>query len=263
MAGAAYMTAQSALLAGAGKVTLAVPKSIHRTLAIKLNEVMTLPLSETRCGSVGATAVGEVVKLLHKVNVVAIGPGLGLSESTKIFVKSIIKLAKCHVVLDADGINCISDDPSILIKAKKSIVLTPHEGEFRRVSKISRELIKKSRKLVAKKFSTDYHCTLVLKGYRTVVSEPGGLSYVNHTGNPGMATAGAGDVLTGITASFIAQGFDTYFASCLAVYVHALAGDRVAKKKGETSLIATDLINEIPFVLRYLEKKRNLEKLVK
>lgn len=262
LTGAAFMATQAAVLSGAGRVTLGTPSGVYPIVARRLTEAMTLPLKETSAGSLSCAAVEDVLRFSAKVQVAAIGPGISTQDSTRRFVREILRKINCPVVLDADGINCFKGRPGLLKSMRKALILTPHEGECRRLMGPRRLPLSKPRKWVAKRMSSLYHCIFVLKGHQTVVSEPGGRVYVNPTGNPGMASGGTGDVLTGMIAAFVAQGFDPFFAACLAVYAHGKAGDKAAREKGMTSLIATDLLNCVPDILRRLEKRRSLPEVI-
>jgi len=259
MAGAAWLAAQSAVLSGAGKVTLATPKEVYPLLAKRLVEVMTLPLPQTPVGTLAASAFAPIARFFPRIQVLALGPGLSTHASTCSLVRRLVATSPVPLVLDADGLNAFAGVASGLLKKKAPAVLTPHDGEFARLTGKRPPKDLKSRKGIAKEFAAQYDCTLVLKGSRTVVCSPGGRVYVNRTGNPGMATGGVGDVLTGIVTGFIAQGFEPFFASCLAVYAHGAAGDRAARVKGQTALIATDLVEQIPPILKRLEKIKNLK----
>ena len=158
------------------------------------------------------------------------------------------------MVLDADALNAISKNVSALKKIKSKYVVTPHPGEMAKLINKSAEYVKNNRLIVAKKFSHDYNAVVVLKGAGTIVAEPGGKCYINSTGNPGMATAGSGDVLTGIIAGFIGQGLKIFDASVIGVYIHGLAGDLTAKDKGEIGLIAGDMVEKIPYAIKLLVK---------
>jgi NAD(P)H-hydrate epimerase len=161
-------------------------------------------------------------------------------------VKKLIKETNAPLVVDADALNSIADDVSILKEAKKDVVITPHPGEMGRLCNIDSNAVQNDRIKLAKKFSLKYNVITVLKGHQTVVVDKNGNQYVNTTGNPGMASAGVGDVLTGMIASFIAQGLEPYGAAKLGVYLHGLSGDLAAAKKGQVSLIATDVLKYIP-----------------
>ena len=160
---------------------------------------------------------------------------------------------KKPVVLDADGINALEGKPELLNRANAPVVITPHPGEMSRLSGLSVKRIAAAKEKVAKEFANKYNVVCVLKGHRTVVARPDGKTYVNSTGNPGMAKGGTGDVLTGMIASFIGQGMRPFNAAMLGVYLHGLAGDLAAKEKGEVSMLASDLLNKIPEAIKKLQ----------
>jgi len=248
LTGAAYLTSQAALLSGSGLVTLGIPESLNPVMARKLTEVMTLPLAETEKATLSRKAHRRIKEFLkkRKIDALAVGPGLSQNASTVMLVRRLIAELKVPFVLDADGINAFAGNASLLKEIGAQAIITPHPGEMGRLlgRKISRA--QKNRINVAKKFVNEYNNILVLKGYRTVVAAPGRHCYVNKTGNPGMASGGTGDVLTGIIASLIGQKMNPYEAAVLGVHVHGLAGDLAKKEKGERSLIATDLLKKLP-----------------
>lgn len=259
--GAAIMTARACMRAGAGLVTVAVPESLTAVFQSRVTEEMVLPLPEAKGGSLSPKAMAIIGNFLsEKADVLCIGPGIGVSGHTRRLVSEIIKSSGVPVVVDADGINSITD-VNILKKASSPVILTPHAGEMARLMRGGCELIAEGDKLEEKKlllkieqsridtaisFAEDIGVYLVLKGVPTVVAEPAGMAYINSTGNPGMATAGAGDVLTGIIGSLLGQGLKPSDASIAGVYIHGLAGDIAASEKGEYSLIASDIIEFLP-----------------
>jgi NAD(P)H-hydrate epimerase len=178
------------------------------------------------------------------------GPGLSLHKSTQKLVLKIISSSPVPLVIDADAINALAEDPDTLKKKKTSIVLTPHPGEMAKLTKTKKNFIEKNRDLTARTFADKYNCTLLLKGPKTLVASPGKKTYKNTTGNPGMATAGSGDVLTGMIAAFIGQGMSVPDAASKGAYFHGKAGDLAARSKSMISLIASDIIDKIPAVLK-------------
>ncbi|MDP2942720.1 MAG: NAD(P)H-hydrate dehydratase [Candidatus Omnitrophota bacterium] len=252
MTGAATLTSMGALLSGSGLVTLGIPKSLNPILEVKLTEVMTKPLPETDDQTLSEGAFSKILKFAEKANCVAIGPGLSRNFSTEKLVKELVVSLDKPMVLDADGINALEGEASILNSAKAPIVITPHPGEMARLVSLSRDAIVKVKEKVAKNFANKYNVVCVLKGHRTVVADPKGKIYVNLTGNPGMASGGVGDVLTGMIASFIGQGIKPFDAARLGVFLHGLAGDLAAREKGEVSLIASDLLNKLPEAIKLL-----------
>lgn len=250
--GAAYLASQAAILSGSGLVTLAAGKSIYPILASKLTEVMVRPFFETRDLSLSLLAEKELLNFSQNCDCIAIGPGISRNKDTQALVRNMIQKIDKPAVIDADGLNAIAGHAEILKKAKAPLVLTPHPGELARLAEKDVEQIQNDRKNIAINFAHQYNIVLVLKGYQTVVASPEGEYYINSTGNAGMATGGTGDCLTGIIASFIGQGIEPFSAAVLAVYFHGLAGDMAAKEKGLLSLIATDLLNKLPEVLKKL-----------
>lgn len=251
LTGAAALCAQAAIVSGSGLVTLGIAKSLNPIMARKLTEVMTKPLPETSGQTLSEKAFPEILKFAGKADCVAIGPGLSRNPGTQRLIRKLIVALSIPIVLDADGINAIEGKASILKSAKASIVITPHPGEMSRLVALSRDRISKAKEKVAKDFANKYNVVCVLKGHRTAVARPNAAkTYINKTGNPGMAKGGTGDVLTGMIASFIGQGIRPFDAARLGVYLHGLAGDLAVKEKGETSMLATDLLNKIPDAIK-------------
>lgn len=244
--GAATLCSQAALLSGSGMVTLGIPKSLNLIVAKKLTEVVTLPLPETRKQTFSVRALPQILKKMEVVDALAIGPGLSQHPETVRLIHRLIPKLKKPVVVDADGLNAVAKQIQILKRTSAPLVITPHPGEMGRLIGGGSRFVQKDRVGVAKHFAVRYNSVTVLKGHRTVVVSPQGKRYLNRTGNPGMASAGCGDVLTGIIGSFLGQGMSPFEAACRGVYVHGLAGDLAAKEKGETSLIATDLLKMLP-----------------
>jgi len=244
MLGAAALTSLAAIRSGAGLVTVGIPASLNSVIQKKISPViMTLPLPETRQQSLAVSAFGQIEKF--PCDVLAIGPGLSLHPETQKFVHQLIAKNMKPIVIDADVFNTLSLKREILLKTKCEKILTPHPGEMARLTKLKKEFIEKNRLKVAEDFSRKYRCTLVLKGPRTVVVSASGQSIINKTGNAGMATAGSGDVLTGMIAAFLGQGMDAFNAAKYAIYLHGVAGDLAAKAKTKTAMIATDIIDQI------------------
>lgn len=248
MTGAAAMTAEAALRAGAGIVTLAVPKSLNDILEAKLTEVMTVPLPETGARSISKDAVGVVLELAGRFDVVALGPGLSRDESTAGFVRDLLPRLKIPIVVDADGLNNLAGT-DILSRLQVPSVVTPHAGELSRLIGRLPDEIESDRVAAAQEASRILNSTVVLKGSRTVISGHG-TTMINPLGNPGMATAGTGDVLTGIISGLMAQGLPDYPGSVLGTYLHGLSGDLAAKEQGELAMTATDLIDLLPKAIK-------------
>jgi hydroxyethylthiazole kinase-like uncharacterized protein yjeF len=255
LTGAVCLAGISALRSGCGLVTIGIPETLNHIIEIKLTEVMSLPLPETEEHFISEKAVDKVLKFINeKIDAVLIGPGISLNSETKKFVNKIITEIDRKLIIDADALKIISENIDILKKLKVKPVLTPHPGEMKYLTGFEISYIQKNRKEIAEKFAREYNVVLVLKGYRTVVTD-GKNTYINLTGNPGMATAGSGDVLAGIIGSFLAQGEDEFISAKYGVLIHGLAGDIAVKEKGEISLIASDIIEKLPFVFKYLKRK--------
>jgi NAD(P)H-hydrate epimerase len=250
LTGAAALCSNAVLRSGAGLATLGIPVSLNSIMSRKLTEIMTLSLAETKKFSVSLKAEKAILRKVKDLDIVALGPGLSQHPETQKLINRLILQIDKPMVLDADALNAISKNVNVLKRIKSSYVVTPHPGEMSRLINKGIEYIKNHRLIVAKKFSHDYNAVVVLKGARTVVTEPGGKYYINTTGNPGMATAGSGDVLTGIIAGFLSQGLNIFDASVLGVYIHGLAGDLAAKDKGEIGLIAGDILENIPYAIK-------------
>lgn len=248
--GAAAMAAMSALRGGSGLVTLAVPSSLNDILEQKLTEVITAPVAETPQRTFSPAAVAELRRLEKENDVVLIGPGISRHPETgKMLAEFLPNLTK-PAVIDADALNLLSENMGLLKKIKVPLVLTPHPGEMARLTGKSVKEVNENSWEIARDFAKKHKVVLVLKGAGTVVAEPGGDISINSTGNPGMATAGTGDVLAGLIASFIGQGLSPADAAKLGVYIHGEAGDAAAEEVGEHSLVATDLLWAIPKALR-------------
>ena len=254
--GAAAMAGFSALRSGAGLVTVATPQSALGTVAAYRPELMTEPLSETDAGSIAIEALEKFKRLSENKTVLAVGPGISRHPSTAEFVRGVVRGSKIPIVLDADGLNAFEGAADQLNGHDRTLVLTPHPGEMARLTGMSIPAIQRDRVNVARSFAHDHDLILVLKGDRTIVANPEGEAWVNTTGNPGMATGGTGDILTGIIAGMLAQNRKHAFLAVLAaVYLHGLAGDVAEVSTGEQSLVATDLITALPEAFRRIPKQ--------
>jgi NAD(P)H-hydrate epimerase len=254
--GAAAMAAKAALRAGAGLVTIATAKSALPIIASLGMEFMTEPLPETDAGTISLRALdyGRMDHLVEGKDVLAIGPGIGTVPETAHFVRSVVDSYDMPMVIDADGLNAFAGCMSALQARGRGRVLTPHPGELARLNGKAIQDIQRNRLEEAREFARQHAVTLVLKGYRTLTAAPGGEVWVNPAGNPGMASGGTGDVLTGLVAGLLAQYPERPAAevTAAAVYLHGLAGDLAAKDVGETSLIAGDLLDALPRAFRAL-----------
>ncbi len=248
--GAAAMACQAALRMGAGLVTLAIPKSLNGIMEAKLTEVMTEPLPETPKQTLSQRAYSTIIRLCENKRAVVIGPGLGTYKETQLLVLKLIRTLDLPIVLDADGITALTIQAKTLPVANRLLVLTPHPGEMAKLVRSQVKEVLEDRVQLSRNFSQAQHVHLVLKGHPSLISTPKGEIFINPTGNPGMASAGAGDVLTGMIGGLICQGFDILPSLQIAVYLHGLAGDEGAKEMGEKSLIASDIIERIPTFLK-------------
>ncbi|HYH01172.1 MAG TPA: NAD(P)H-hydrate dehydratase [Terriglobales bacterium] len=252
-AGAAAMAGISALRVGAGLSTVATPKSALPTVAGYGFELMTEPLEETDAGSIALSALeyGRLDRVISGKDVVAIGPGISRHADTEQFVLAAVARCDKPTVIDADGLNAFEGAAHFLDGSLRPLILTPHPGEMARLTGQSTKDVQSNRLQVARDFARERKCIVVLKGHRSLVALPDGTVWVNPTGNPGMATGGTGDVLTGMVAGLIAQNRDDVAGAVIAaVYLHGLAGDVARERMGEQSMIAGDLITALPEAIR-------------
>ena len=246
MIGAAALAGRAALRGGAGLVTIATPRSCYPILAAQVTCCMTRPLHETPAGTLSDKAEREIAKLAADADALAVGPGFGRHAATTRLVHRLVRTIAKPMVLDADALNALAEDKSVLRKAPAPRILTPHPGEMARLLGDGAAAdVQKARQKTAAAFAAGHGVVLLLKGRGTIVTD-GKRLYVNKTGNPGMATGGAGDVLTGVIAGLLAQGLEPFEAAQLGAYVHGLAGDLAAAELGEVSLIATDVLDRLP-----------------
>ena len=235
--GAAALAAMGALRSGAGLVYLGVPESIYAIEAVKLTEPIVFPLPDEG-GMLSRAAIPEILERLPQMDAVLIGCGMGQSEATFEVTKAVLENARCPVIVDADGINVIAPHKDILRERHYPTVLTPHAGEFARLGGGEPE-----------RFARNWGCILLLKGHRTRITD-GKQTYVNHTGNPGMAVGGSGDVLAGMITSLIGQGIEPLQAAACAAYLHGAAGDICARELGQYGMLPTDMLQVLPRLLK-------------
>lgn len=255
MTGAPYLTAQAALRTGSGLVYSIVPRSISDIMSVKFNEVIVKSVPDNNKACFREESIEEVLKLMEDMDVLALGPGMGVDEERLNMLDQIISSYERPLVIDADGINCLAMRPEILLNKKGPIILTPHPGEFARLVGKTIGEVQSNRAAYARDLANKYQIILVLKGNETIVACPGEEHiYINSTGNPGMATAGSGDVLTGIIASLLGQGLEGGEAARFGVFVHGLAGDLVSIEKGEHGLIGGDIVKMIPRAIKEIQK---------
>jgi hydroxyethylthiazole kinase-like uncharacterized protein yjeF len=247
--GAASLAAMGALRAGAGLVTVGVPKSLNPVLECKLTEAMTAPLAETEDGSLSLRAENDIYRILSGKTALAIGPGLSTNPETVRLVCNIIKKCELPMVIDADALNALAPVSGSLECLDERKILTPHPGEMSRLTGLETREVQADRLKLSREFTKRWHCHLVLKGARTVIADPEGIININPTGNPALATGGTGDVLTGIIAGLLARGLSEGRAATAGVYLHGLAADFYAEHNGEAGLIAADLTEIIPYLM--------------
>ncbi len=247
MSGAAVLCGNAALRGGAGLVYVAVPESIQPIVAAGNPCYLTEALAEDQMGRVAATSEPSVMVQASRMNAVAFGPGLGQHRGTVELVLSLTSHCPVPLVIDADGLNAVAEHTDRLHADRMAAprILTPHPGEFARLVGCDISHVQSNRRELAVKFAAEHGVVLVLKGSGTIVTD-GRRVFVNHTGNPGMATGGTGDVLTGLIAALLGQGLTAFEAAQLGVYWHGLAGDLARDELGEVSLIATDLLEYLP-----------------
>lgn len=245
MAGAAVLAGTAALRAGAGLVRIGVPVDIQTTVAAGHPCYTTWALTQDDKGRLHHTAADSILKRAWKYDVLALGPGLGQSEELSRLVPSLLDGLEMPIVLDADGLNAMGTFLPTMSEPKGPRIFTPHPGEFARLLGCDIPTVQNDREGLAEEFAHRHKIVLVLKGHKTVVTD-GDRLYINETGNPGMASGGTGDVLTGIIAALMGQMKDAFAAAQLGVYLHGLAGDLARDKVGEVSLLATDIIDSLP-----------------
>lgn len=251
--GAASLCSQAALRVGAGLVTLALPQSLNGAMEAQLTEVMTEPLPETEARTLAPASLERILALTEGKSAVALGPGLSTHPGTAALVCELLVQLRLPVVVDADAINALAGRSEILSRAPGPVILTPHPGELRRLLSLGREELLEQRVSVARKMAEHYNLYLVLKGARTLVADPKGEVFINPTGNPGMATAGTGDVLTGMLAGLVGRGLELGLAVRAGVYLHGLAGDLAARDLGQEAMVAGDLLARLPAAIRTLK----------
>jgi NAD(P)H-hydrate epimerase len=253
--GAAALAATAALRSGAGLVTVATAASALPAIAAMGMEYMTDPLDETREGTIAYEALDHVLE--SAADVIAVGPGLGRSPSTTAFVQGLVERAGVPLVIDADALNAFAGDSDRLVgRDGIDIVITPHPGEMARLVGVSVDDVQMHRLDIARDFATTHRLHVVLKGHRTIIATPDGKTFINLTGNAGMATGGTGDVLTGMVGAWLAQFLDAEAAAKLAVYLHGLAGDLAEADEGEVGMIAGDIVDRLGDAVLELTARR-------
>ncbi len=250
MSGAAALCASAALRGGAGLVYVAVPTEILPIVAGANLCYLTMPLPQDENGCLASTAEAELLALAHGKDVVALGPGLGRSAALTALIAVLLAKLSVPLVLDADGLNVLEQQTDRLRSRPAPSILTPHPGEFARLLGTDTTTVQSQRQDLAVRFAAEHSVVLVLKGHGSIVTD-GRRVYHNTTGNPGMATGGTGDVLTGLIAALLGQGLEPFAAAQLGVHLHGLAGDLARDEVGEVSLIASDLLHYLPRTFRY------------
>jgi NAD(P)H-hydrate epimerase len=253
--GAAAMAAKAALRIGTGLVTVAVPAGVNDVLESKLLEAMTIPMPDTKARTFSRSALDRLKTFITTRTAVAIGPGLSTHPETVELVQALMKDLDRPAVLDADALNALAGRASVLTACKTPPILTPHPGEMARLeANATSQSINTDRIGTAVRFARERGTFVVLKGARTVVARPDGAAAICPTGNPGMATAGTGDVLTGMIVGLLAQGLAPWEAACAGTFLHGCAGDLAAADKGPAGLIAGDVIEQIPYALKTVQQ---------
>jgi NAD(P)H-hydrate epimerase len=254
--GAAHLAAMGALRSGAGLVTVATPSSVLPIVASMAPEMMTEPLDDSGEGCLAAKAIDRLLDLRH--DVIACGPGLGRGPGVAEFVRALLDRATVPLVLDADAITVLADDPGRLVGSEeRDVIITPHPGEMARLIGSTTDEVQANRIDVAIDFATTHRVYVVLKGHRTIIASPDGRVFINPTGNAGMATGGTGDVLTGMIAAWLGQLLDAEAACRLAVFLHGAAGDLAEAQEGQVAMLAADVIAHLGDALNRLCKPEN------
>ncbi|HJV64980.1 MAG TPA: NAD(P)H-hydrate dehydratase [Geomonas sp.] len=255
--GAAAMAANSAVRTGSGLVTLAVPTGLNPILEVKSTEAMTIPVGRPGSRHLQAGALSRLLAATKGKDVVALGPGIGTHPSTVFLVHSLLAALPGALVIDADGLNAVAAAPEVLLKRRGRVtLLTPHPGEMARLAGLSVPQVEADRIGCAREFATNYQVHLILKGARSIVAAPDGAIAINSSGNPGMASGGMGDVLTGIVASLIGQGYDPFEACCLGAFLHGYAADLLLGELGNQGMRATDVQEMLPQALRLIGSQK-------
>ncbi len=255
--GAAILTCLGSLRGGAGLTTLICPQSLNHIFETTLTEAMTYPLpQETAEGSLSQEAFSEILRFVANKRAVAIGPGFGLHHETMELAQKLISSLELPMVVDADAISALSGEPYHLKRAPAPRIITPHPGELSRLLLLNKEDIQKDRLGAARYAAQETGAIVVLKGAATVIASPEGREAVNTTGNPGLASGGSGDVLTGLIGAFLSQGYEPFEAACLGVFFHGLAADIVASRKGPFGYLAREVAETLPQAFKEISLRR-------
>ena len=247
--GAAILSSRAALRIGTGLVTLAATEYVMGAVAAAMPECVYFPLHQDDRGYIYSANAKMLAEAAEKATAVSFGCGMGNNENTSILAETLIRSGSCPLILDADGINCISDNINVLKDNDRPIILTPHPGEFARLLGMSAAQVQADRLELAKRFAKDYGVVLLLKGMNTVIAAPDGRVTVNPTGNNALSKAGCGDVLTGIIAGLAAQGVEAYDAAVLGAYLHGKCADELVKDQNPASVLASELVDSLKFTV--------------
>ena len=250
--GAAALAANAAMACGTGLVTLGVPESLNPVMEPQVTETMTFPLFEKKKGFLSENALDQIISLSKGKTAMAVGPGIGMEKDTGNLVKALIKTIDIPMILDADALNLIADSPDILKEKKAPVILTPHPGEMARLTNSSSADIQSNRLESAKKFAVEFKVILVLKGAGTITAMPDNRIFICTKGNPGMASGGMGDTLTGMISGFTAQGLSCENAAVAGPYIHGICGDFLAERRGRFGFTASNLVDVIPETIHEL-----------
>ena len=253
LTGAAKLACEGAARSGVGLVTIGVPRPLGDIVASSLTETMSLMLPSTQAETVSRAALDPALEFASTKQAVVIGPGLSQHPGTQAFILVFVHRCPAPILIDADGLNALSRKPNALLARTTPCVLTPHPGEMARLVGMKTAEVQADREGVARDVASRYNCTVVLKGYRTVVADPSGEVCVNPRGNSGLAKGGTGDVLSGIIGGLMAQGLAPYPAALLGVYLHGLAGDIAAREKTQRGMTATDVVQCLPAAWKIIE----------
>lgn len=249
MPGAVILAATAALRAGAGKLRIATCKSIAQAVAVAIPEARVLALPETKRGAIAASAAQQIADCSADAQAVLLGPGMIDENAVTRLLKALLPQLKETVVLDAAALACFSDAPDFLSASKASVILTPHAGEMASMLCVDKETVTRDPLHIAARAAREFRAVIALKGRLTHIVAPDGEAYTNRAGNVGLATSGSGDTLSGIIAGLAARGTEPTRAAAWGVYLHACAGDRLAKKIGRLGFLARELLDEIPAVM--------------
>ena len=252
--GAPMFCSYAFLKSGGGLSYLATPKSIAPFIAMKAGEVVIIPAEETKEQSISMQNLDNLLKLSEQMDIVAIGSGVTLEKETKEFVKEFVKQVGRPVIIDGDGLTAISEEVKILKKRKAETIITPHIGEFAKITKKKINEIKKNRIKILQESAQELNATIILKGAFTLIGMKNGKIFINLSGNPGMATAGSGDVLTGTIAAMYGLGLSIESATRTGVFIHGIAGDLKAREKGIDGITATDILEGLPAAIKYYKE---------